>query len=260
MSTHGMDTRRAFTLVEMLVAIAVVVVMLSILVPALGAAYRGSQSARCLAQARDLGVAMAGFTASNGGRLPENRTLVGPEEHVTWRHRFVERGLMPEGESWRCPRHPGKPSGEEGSTDWGTRCVGDVPSSYAVNGHVLWRQEKREKDRRTDIAIRRPSHTILIAETQGTYPDLRVTAVSLSIDVNGGGFYSYWHGGDGTYGFFDGHAEIINLMATGNPDCRWHNGRDYQQDPFDPQESREIRPHDHPDWKYLINSVYLDGN
>ncbi|GDX99117.1 hypothetical protein LBMAG48_15210 [Phycisphaerae bacterium] len=45
------------------------------------------------------------------------------------------------------------------------------------------------------------------------------------------GAYGYWHSGRGSYGFYDGHGELINFMKTGNPDCRWHNGRDLSQAP-----------------------------
>ena len=60
-----------------------------------------------------------------------------------------------------------------------------------------------------------------------------------------------------TYAFQDGHAESIRLLDTGNPDCRWHNGKDLTADPFVTQTKEETQQHDHPDWQYLVPSIYL---
>jgi hypothetical protein len=52
-------------------------------------------------------------------------------------------------------------------------------------------------------------------------------------------------------------VETLNLLDTGNPDCRWHNGRDYEKDMYSQQDSKELGIHGHPDWQYLVNDVYL---
>ncbi|MEM9167716.1 MAG: hypothetical protein AAGB48_11935, partial [Planctomycetota bacterium] len=61
-----------------------------------------------------------------------------------------------------------------------------------------------------------------------------------------------------TYSFGDGHAETVAMLDTGSPDCRWHSGKDWGEDPYDPQTRAEIKSHDHPDWELLLNPVYLD--
>jgi prepilin-type N-terminal cleavage/methylation domain-containing protein len=252
--------RRGFTLIELLVCIAIIAVLIGVLLPVLGAARGAARKAACLSNARQVAVAVNAFGASNGGRLPENRTLVGDGEHVTWRHRFAEDGFTGSADVWVCPDHPGEPRSELGAFDRDTKCVGDIEASYALNGHLLWREQTTDDDaRRADTVIRRPSHTVLIAETRAQFPDLRVTDQLIAADdADGRGFYGYWHSGDGVYGFIDGHAEAINLMDTGSPDCRWHNGRDLNDDPFNPQTSEETRTHDHPDWELLANPVYLN--
>jgi hypothetical protein len=55
----------------------------------------------------------------------------------------------------------------------------------------------------------------------------------------------------------DGHAEVINFLDTGSPDCRWHNGKDLNPDPNFPQPPEELRQHEHSDWQYLVAPVYL---
>ncbi|MEO0512432.1 MAG: prepilin-type N-terminal cleavage/methylation domain-containing protein [Planctomycetota bacterium] len=258
-------TARGFTLIELLVSIAIIALLIGILVPVLASARRATQATACLSNARQIATAVAAEAASNGSRLPENRSLVSPTEHVTWRHRFAEQRLVdaphlldPDAASaWVCPAHPGEPGTELGQPDRMTRCVGDVSSSYALNGHVLWRRETTAKtEDRADTAIRRPSHTILLAETRAQFPDLRVSNPVLAADDGTAGFYGYWHAGDGTYSFLDGHAESINLIDTGSPDCRWHNGRDFDLNEWD-DENPPLRAHDHPDWRFLAHPVYF---
>ncbi len=260
---HRREVRHAgFTLVEMLVVVAVIAVLIGVLLPSLSAARKRAQTTQCLSQARQVATALNAFSASNNNRLPENRPLVKPGEHVTWRYVLSRDGYLSDLKAWVCPAHPGQPLSEMGSYDNGTVCVGDVASSYAVNGHVLWRLDKKQSEaERNDAAIKRPSHTILVAETRGAFPDLRVTNFVLTADfMDGGvesGYYGYWHNGAGTYAFHDGHAETIKLMDTGNPDCRWHNGKDLDADPVTPQGSSERGTHDHPDWQYLVSEIYL---
>jgi prepilin-type N-terminal cleavage/methylation domain-containing protein/prepilin-type processing-associated H-X9-DG protein len=253
--------RPGFTLIELLVVIAVVALLIGIALPVLSGVRKRAQTAQCLSNTRQIVVAINADASANGGRLPENRTRLGDAaEHVTWRHRFAEQGLTGSADLWTCPSHPGEPASELGREDNTTTCVGDVASSYALNGHVLWREVVTDDEAvEADTRILRPSHTILLGETRAEYPDIRATDYLVAADLPDGGFFGFWHAGKGTYAFQDGHAETIGLLDTGSPDCRWHNGRDLNDDPFNEQDDGLARPHDHPDWRYLVHEVYLNG-
>ncbi len=250
---------RAFTLIELLVVIAVIGVLLGILLPSFASARRNARTVVCLSQSRQIVTAIAAFASGNRARLPENRPLVAAGQHITWRHLFVRDGCIPKDQGWTCPDHPrGAPAGENGLVDNGTLCVGDVSSSYAINGHLLWREDKRVSEAdRADTAVQRPSHTLLLAETNAFFPDIRVTNQIIATDNGDGtGPFSYWHARKGTYAFLDGHSETIGLLATGIPDCRWHNGKDLAVDPGNPQPAQGLGPHSHPDWQFLVSSAY----
>ena len=60
--------RRAFTLIETLVAVAVIAALMGILVPTLGAARDASRNAVCMSNARQLSVANTAYAAEHKGR------------------------------------------------------------------------------------------------------------------------------------------------------------------------------------------------
>ena len=63
-------SRRAFSLVELLVAIAIIAVLIGLLVPAVGLARRASRRAACGSNLHQIGVALNAYGNDNGGELP----------------------------------------------------------------------------------------------------------------------------------------------------------------------------------------------
>lgn len=69
----GAATRpRAFTLVEMLVTIAIIAVLVGLLLPGLGLARESARKTACVANVRSLGQAMTFYAGDHGDRLPNS--------------------------------------------------------------------------------------------------------------------------------------------------------------------------------------------
>src|ERR1700678_206136 len=62
--------RRAFTLVELLVVIAVVAILAALLLPALASARQKGQRAACLSNLHQIGIAIQSYASDSGGSIP----------------------------------------------------------------------------------------------------------------------------------------------------------------------------------------------
>jgi len=77
--------RGGFTLTELLVVIGLIVVMMSLLMPALGKVRAAANTTTCLSNLRQMSAAWMMYTAENKGRLLEYINSTGPRPDIAWR-------------------------------------------------------------------------------------------------------------------------------------------------------------------------------
>ncbi|MBL8876788.1 MAG: DUF1559 domain-containing protein [Phycisphaerae bacterium] len=65
-----MQRTRAFTLIELLIVIAIIATLIGILLPALGSARDGARTTKCLGNIRTIGTALSQYADANKGNLP----------------------------------------------------------------------------------------------------------------------------------------------------------------------------------------------
>lgn len=109
--------RCGFTLIELLVVVAIIAVLISILLPALGAAREQAKTAKCAANLRSVGQAFATYLAENqaiyppsyaypygegAGWDPLNQPKSHPYGYLHWSWFLFNRGAVDE-EAFTCP-------------------------------------------------------------------------------------------------------------------------------------------------------------
>jgi prepilin-type N-terminal cleavage/methylation domain-containing protein len=91
---------RGFTLVELLIVIAIVALLVSIMVPVLGSARERSRVVRVCAELHNIGMGLEGYARSNRERVPPGRTYCDsdkPEEWSELPEELVRQRWLPSG-------------------------------------------------------------------------------------------------------------------------------------------------------------------
>jgi prepilin-type N-terminal cleavage/methylation domain-containing protein len=228
-----MSRRRAFTLVELLVVIGILVVLIAILLPTLSNARRQALRVNCLSNVRQLGIALIAYANQNGGRFPAPASafLAQDADWVHWQpgRDPDESRLSPylggNLDAMKCPLGvPDRSSGPQPP----------YPYSYSVNtkftglmtttGMPIWRRPacklgSMRLASRKILAIEEDSGTISdgawYADTNKFWLGGKMVYISVRHDGNGREFsrrVEDWNAerGRGIVVFADGHADFVD--------------------------------------------------
>ena len=121
----------ALTLTEILVAIAVIGILASLLIPTLTAAKRKANSVRCISNLRQLGIAVRLYADDNDGRLPRARGFAQSETNEAGGLPVIQQVLAPQLRGvravFKCPGDKGGVFEREGSSyEWNTSLNGGI--------------------------------------------------------------------------------------------------------------------------------------
>ena len=112
--------KKRFTLIELLIVIAIIAILASMLLPALAKARESAKSTKCLGNLKQFGLAMGVYMDTCKGYIPNSLT-----NSDTWVNRLYVNGMIPP------PLVGGKWSGV-----W--VCPGNVKTEYGygLNAHI----------------------------------------------------------------------------------------------------------------------------
>jgi prepilin-type N-terminal cleavage/methylation domain-containing protein len=98
-SARSSDRRRAFTIIELLVVVAILSLLLAMLLPALGRARELARENACAANCKQWGVGVRAYATDNDNYFPDNRNTLPagvsypnwvPGRHVSWNSSVVQ--------------------------------------------------------------------------------------------------------------------------------------------------------------------------
>jgi len=186
---------RGFTLVELLVVLAVIALLAAILFPVFAKAREAAERTRCIAQVKQLAAAALMYAANYDHRLP--RWYFGTASHsYTWDDAIEplisDRALLV------CP-----------SAD----LTEDRPRSYGLNLLL---------DGRSLSHVRRPAGTVLLGERYpGSHIDAFLVPPSYDDPATPDNRPEPRHQDAAVFGFADGHAKPLAPEATEHPENLW---------------------------------------
>jgi len=216
MSHH--DPRRqgaGFTLVELLVVIAVVAILAAILFPVFTQAREKARGIACLSNCRQIGIALALYTQDHDENLPLNNHSGVRVGWLVTVQPYIKTPLL-----YRCP--------SDGSTNWSIPLPGQRAvrlSSYATNSYLT-----PSGGFHSLAAIVRPAECVYLAEladnrtgdhihpSRWPRPGFTGATIDPLSEVA-----TRRHQGGATYVFVDGHARWLRFEQTWDPPARdWY--------------------------------------
>ena len=235
-----MNSKRAFTVIELLMVIAIIAILAALLLPALSASKRKAQQTQCTSNLRQLGIGLLSFVAANHS-YPSGIAGTNAENPGTWILQ-LERGgfdmtkpqtnFFSEG-VWRCPSAKLNTSGPSrgilvnyGYNVYGSRAGGSPTNAFGLMGHFSSLSELFKPIKESEVLV--PSDMIAIGDSLvGGVFFMREDLTYL--DQNGRA--SSRHQGKANVVFCDGHVESPSLKSlfgdtNGAALARWN--RDHQ--------------------------------
>lgn len=195
-----------FTLIEMLVVIAIVVIMAAMLFPVWETATKSAEGASCLSQVRSLGFAARMYSDDFNDRLIPARVSGGPPGYFGVGWTMIISEYMNNRSLLTCPADP-KPTVAAGTYG--------VESSYGIN-EQLCMVGGYNNSSLTRSAIDSPTATILFTEI-----DSARRCLGMSYERHGLSRIAARQNEQANFAFCDGHAERMRPRATAASENLW---------------------------------------
>ncbi len=173
-----MRRSRAFTLIELLVVISIIALLIALLLPALSAAREAGRKVLCLANMKQVGLAMVVYAEDNRGDLPRGRWDTGNgntsanEYGTRWTNRIAglyELGGRKSGNEWVFGGKSAMlcPSNESAVARGRMNDSDQRGASYFGNGRLITPSDSLTTVHVKLSQVRQPSRRLLMTERLG---------------------------------------------------------------------------------------------
>ncbi len=204
--TRGGKPRTGFTLVEMLVVIAIILVLAAMIFPVFEVVLAKAQSTSCLSNMRNLGMGMRLYSDDYDDRIVPAMLPHPMVAGICW-----DITIQPYIRNEKLVLCPGD---EHPRQVHGALCL---PHGYGMNLDLA-QVGGYMGSSLTMGMIEDPTRTILLCELNGerfaTHGVRRAPGWQERVAI-------YRHGGGANYTFADGHTRWLKPEATMDPDCLW---------------------------------------
>ncbi len=207
------QNRRAFTLTELLIVLAIIAILAAILFPVFSRVRENARRSACQSNLKQIGLGLVQYAQDYDGINPPR--FIGTDAAQADKNPRNWRVLLyPYAKSAAVFQCPSNPKSDESATDLTAAAAGtpDIHVSYSCNynsgtGLGVFADYDGE-DRTGDGSFEFPAQMIAVAETTSTRPDIDMDDIALFGQLYAG------HAGFTNYLFVDGHAKALTPLQT----------------------------------------------
>jgi prepilin-type N-terminal cleavage/methylation domain-containing protein/prepilin-type processing-associated H-X9-DG protein len=221
----------AFTLIELVVTIAIIGILVALLLPTLSQSRENARRIACFTNEKQIVLAVMLYAHDNVDKMCGERMGGGPDvvwppparpdsvQLWTWRYALLpylsssRTNASPS--MWNCPTQPPTWGADLNEVD------DDVVSSYGIAEDTLWGTYGSGVGVHSYpvTSVIKPTQMIVLGDSKWSGPGISSGFIARDTAWTG-----FWHTRRCNYGFWDGHVETLRAITTireNEEDCMW---------------------------------------